>query len=121
MSSALFRLGRFCFNRKWWVIAAWTALLAILITLVGVLQPKFAKDFDLPGTDGGVAMEQMTENFPEITKAQEEANTTIVVAALKPGDNLILSAFGGGYTWGAIYVKWAYDGSKACQVDPAEK
>ena len=30
----------------------------------------------------------MTENFPEITKAQEEANTTIVVAALKPGDNL---------------------------------
>ena len=40
---------------------------------------------------------------------------------LKPGDNLILSAFGGGYTWDAIYVKWAYDGSKACQVDPAEK
>lgn len=26
------------------------------------------------------------------------------------GDNLILSAFGGGYTWGAIYLKWAYDG-----------
>ena len=32
---------------------------------------------------------------------------------LRTGDNLILSAFGGGYTWGAIYVKWAYDGSKA--------
>jgi 3-oxoacyl-[acyl-carrier-protein] synthase-3 len=29
---------------------------------------------------------------------------------LKKGDNLILSAFGGGFTWGAIYVKWAYDG-----------
>lgn len=29
---------------------------------------------------------------------------------LKKGDNLILAAFGGGYTWGAIYVKWAYDG-----------
>ncbi len=28
---------------------------------------------------------------------------------LKKGDNLILSAFGGGYTWGAIYLKWAYD------------
>lgn len=27
---------------------------------------------------------------------------------LKKGDNLILSAFGGGFTWGAIYVKWAY-------------
>lgn len=25
---------------------------------------------------------------------------------LKDGDNLVLSAFGGGLTWGAIYVKW---------------
>lgn len=31
---------------------------------------------------------------------------------LKKGDNIILSAFGGGFTWGAIYLKWAYDGSK---------
>jgi len=28
---------------------------------------------------------------------------------LKKGDNLILATFGGGFTWGAIYVKWAYD------------
>jgi 3-oxoacyl-[acyl-carrier-protein] synthase III len=28
---------------------------------------------------------------------------------LKKGDNIILAAFGGGFTWGAIYVKWAYD------------
>ncbi|HHM21210.1 MAG TPA: ketoacyl-ACP synthase III [Bacteroidetes bacterium] len=27
---------------------------------------------------------------------------------LKKGDNLILTAFGGGYTWGATWVKWAY-------------
>jgi 3-oxoacyl-[acyl-carrier-protein] synthase III len=32
---------------------------------------------------------------------------------LRKGDNLILSAFGGGFTWGAIYVKWGYDGSKS--------
>jgi 3-oxoacyl-[acyl-carrier-protein] synthase-3 len=32
---------------------------------------------------------------------------------LKKGDNIILSAFGGGFTWGAIYLKWAYDGSKS--------
>jgi 3-oxoacyl-[acyl-carrier-protein] synthase-3 len=30
---------------------------------------------------------------------------------LKKGDNLILSAFGGGFTWGAMYIKWAYDTS----------
>ncbi len=28
---------------------------------------------------------------------------------LKKGDNLVLAAFGGGFTWGAIYLKWAYD------------
>ena len=28
---------------------------------------------------------------------------------LKKGDNLIFAAFGGGFTWGAVYVKWAYD------------
>ncbi len=28
---------------------------------------------------------------------------------LKKGDNVILAAFGGGFTWGAIWVKWAYD------------
>ena len=28
---------------------------------------------------------------------------------LKKGDNLILAAFGGGFTWASIYVKWAYN------------
>lgn len=28
---------------------------------------------------------------------------------LHKGDNIILAAFGGGFTWGAIYIKWAYD------------
>ena len=28
---------------------------------------------------------------------------------LKLGDNLILAAFGGGFTWGSVYLKWAYN------------
>jgi 3-oxoacyl-[acyl-carrier-protein] synthase-3 len=31
---------------------------------------------------------------------------------LRKGDNIILAAFGGGFTWGAIYLKWAYDTKK---------
>jgi 3-oxoacyl-[acyl-carrier-protein] synthase-3 len=27
---------------------------------------------------------------------------------LKKGDNIILAAFGGGFTWGSVYLKWAY-------------
>ena len=28
---------------------------------------------------------------------------------LRKGNNLIIAAFGGGFTWGALYLKWAYD------------
>ena len=29
---------------------------------------------------------------------------------LSKGDNIVFTAFGGGFTWGSIYCKWAYDG-----------
>ena len=28
---------------------------------------------------------------------------------LRKGDNIILAAFGGGFTWGSVFLKWAYD------------
>jgi len=28
---------------------------------------------------------------------------------MKKGDNIVLAAFGGGFTWGATYLRWAYD------------
>lgn len=33
-------------------------------------------------------------------------------AQLKKGDNIIFAAFGGGFTWGSIYLKWAYNTNK---------
>ncbi|MBU3675573.1 MAG: ketoacyl-ACP synthase III [Chitinophagaceae bacterium] len=30
---------------------------------------------------------------------------------LRKGDNIVLAAFGGGFTWGSTYIKWAYDGA----------
>ena len=60
-------------------------------------------------------------NVPEekvMVTIQKYGNTTAATIPLclweyenqlKKGDNLILTAFGGGYTWGAVYVKWAYD------------
>ena len=29
---------------------------------------------------------------------------------LRKGDSIVLTAFGGGFTWGSTYIKWAYDG-----------
>lgn len=30
----------------------------------------------------------------------------------RKGDNIVMAAFGGGFTWGAAYIKWAYDSVK---------
>ncbi|MBN1111863.1 MAG: ketoacyl-ACP synthase III [Bacteroidales bacterium] len=52
---------------------------------------------------------------------QEFGNTTAATLPLcmwqwekqlKKGDNIILATFGAGFTWGAMYLKWAYDGDK---------
>ncbi|MEX0747012.1 MAG: beta-ketoacyl-ACP synthase III [Rhodothermales bacterium] len=32
---------------------------------------------------------------------------------LRRGDNLVLASFGGGFTWGASYLRWSYDGAEA--------
>lgn len=32
--------------------------------------------------------------------------------SLHKGDNIILAAFGAGFTWGSVYLKWAYDGDQ---------
>ena len=60
----------------------------------------------------GVAPEKVMMNI------QRYGNTTSATLPLlladyenelKKGDNLIFAAFGGGFTWGSIYLKWAYN------------
>ncbi|MEM6328149.1 MAG: 3-oxoacyl-[acyl-carrier-protein] synthase III C-terminal domain-containing protein, partial [Bacteroidota bacterium] len=36
---------------------------------------------------------------------------------LRRGDNLVLAAFGGGFTWGATHLRWAYDGEGTKEED----
>lgn len=81
MASFLFRVGRFSFRHKWWVIAVWLIAVLAVGGLVGALNPKFAKDFSLPGTDSGTATEQVQEYFPDVMKQQERASTSVLVAA----------------------------------------
>lgn len=81
MATILFHIGRFCHRHKWWVIAAWLALVVVLVGLVGALNPKFAKDFELPGTDSGAATSQLQEYFPAVMTQQKQASTSVLVAA----------------------------------------
>jgi len=62
----------------------------------------------------GVSREQVMVN---IEKYGNTTNGTIPLCLwewenrLHKGDNIILAAFGGGFTWGSVYLKWAYEPS----------
>lgn len=49
------------------------------------------------------------QNFGNTTSATLPLLLNDFEHQFKKGDNLIFAAFGGGFTWGAIYLKWAYD------------
>lgn len=49
------------------------------------------------------------ENYGNTTTATIPLVMWEYESQLKKGDNIILAAFGGGFTWGSIYLKWAYD------------
>jgi 3-oxoacyl-[acyl-carrier-protein] synthase-3 len=40
---------------------------------------------------------------------------------LKKGDNMLFTAFGAGFVWGAVYVKWGYDGKKRKEEEDKEE
>ncbi|MDP2337250.1 MAG: beta-ketoacyl-ACP synthase III [Bacteroidota bacterium] len=67
---------------------------------------------DAVGRRMGIDKEQVMVNI------QKYGNTTAATIPLclydyenklKKGDNIIVSAFGAGFTWGSVYLKWAYD------------
>lgn len=67
---------------------------------------------DATGRRMGLAPEKVMINI------QNYGNTTAATIPLciwefeqklKKGDNLILAAFGGGFTWGSVWIRWAYD------------
>jgi 3-oxoacyl-[acyl-carrier-protein] synthase III len=60
------------------------------------------------GIDAGKVMVNI-ENYGNTTSATIPLCIWEYEKKLKKGDILILAAFGGGFTWGAIYLKWAYD------------
>ena len=67
---------------------------------------------DATASQLGIPPEKVTIN---IEKYGNTTNGTIPLCLyewekqLKKGDNLILATFGGGFTWGGVYLKWGYD------------
>jgi 3-oxoacyl-[acyl-carrier-protein] synthase-3 len=67
---------------------------------------------DATGRRMGLSPEKVMiniENYGNTTSATIPLCIWEYEKKLKKGDVLILAAFGGGFTWGSIYLKWAYD------------
>ncbi|MGE5420814.1 MAG: beta-ketoacyl-ACP synthase III [Chloroflexota bacterium] len=67
---------------------------------------------DATGRRMGLSPEKVMiniENYGNTTAATIPLCIWEYEKRLKKDDILILAAFGGGFTWGAIYLKWAYD------------
>ena len=55
----------------------------------------------------GITMLPIDDDW--ILKNNQTRKYAIEYIRFLEGDNIILAAFGGGFTWGSIWVKWAYD------------
>ena len=67
---------------------------------------------DATGRRMGLSPEKVMkniENYGNTTSATIPLCIWEYEKKLRQGDVLILAAFGGGFTWGSVYLKWAYD------------
>jgi 3-oxoacyl-[acyl-carrier-protein] synthase III len=68
---------------------------------------------DVVGKNAGIPKEKVMiniERYGNTTAGTLPLCLADYESQLKKGDKLILTAFGGGFTWGSIYLTWAYDG-----------
>jgi len=64
------------------------------------------KDDVLAGKENG---NWIKYNIDQYIETANSISYAFLKLGVKKGDKIILSAFGAGYTWGAIYVVWAID------------
>ncbi|MGK5531898.1 MMPL family transporter [Streptomyces sp. URMC 129] len=108
MATFLYKLGRLCFRRRWWVVLLWVALLVGIGAGAASSSGAVAEDFALPGTESQEALDLMEEEFPEanadaiestvvfqvpegedITDPERMADVREVLAELEDGDKVI--------------------------------
>ncbi|MFN8103804.1 MAG: MMPL family transporter [Acidimicrobiia bacterium] len=66
MSRMLDRLGRLAARRRWWVLGAWSALLALVVVLAGTVGGTLTDNFTIPGTESQDGVDILRERFPAL-------------------------------------------------------
>ncbi|KAM9864539.1 Membrane protein YdfJ [Leucobacter aridicollis] len=82
MSSALYALGRWAAQAKWFVLTIWLVLLALLATGALTLGKGANAPISIPGTEAQDAITSLSHTFPEVSGT----SATIIVVAPTSGD-----------------------------------
>ncbi|MBZ8177482.1 MMPL family transporter [Corynebacterium sp. 3HC-13] len=91
MAQLLYRLGRWSFQRKWWVLSTWVLIFAILGGVAGFFYKPFTSQFSISNTPSIEATHMLMEKFPEINNPVTAASVTMVFKAPE-GEKLTDSA-----------------------------
>ena len=83
MSSLLYRLGRWCFRRRRYVLAAWLIVIAALAVVAITVKQPTSNSFSVPGTESQQALSLLDQKFPGTGGAQAQ-----VVFSVPAGQSL---------------------------------
>ena len=72
MSSALYRLGRWCFRRRRYVLGAWLLVIVVLGVVAINVKTSTTNSFTIPGTESQQALNLLDEKFPGTGGAQAQ-------------------------------------------------
>jgi RND superfamily putative drug exporter len=72
MSSALYRLGRWCFRRRRYVLATWLLVIVVLGVVALNVKQSTTNSFTIPGTESQQALNLLNQKFPGTGGAQAQ-------------------------------------------------
>ncbi|MFB0835267.1 MMPL family transporter [Arthrobacter halodurans] len=65
MASFLYRLGRTAYRRRWWFVAAWTAVLLLIGVAAAAFMGTLSNSFSIPGTPTQLTLDKLKTELPE--------------------------------------------------------
>src|SRR3984957_3627214 len=72
MSSALYRLGRWCFRRRRYVLATWLLVIVVFGVVALNVKQSTTNSFTIPGTESQQALNLLDQKFPGTGGAQAQ-------------------------------------------------
>ncbi|QVQ53478.1 MMPL family transporter [Spiractinospora alimapuensis] len=65
MAKLLYRLGKFSFRHRWWMVGLWVVLLGVVGAAALVFRVPVNDSFTIPGTEAQATVDMLEERFPE--------------------------------------------------------